>query len=211
MASQQEFSLETWMKPGRDAFEYWISFFPTAPMFGVPWRFGDMAEGFGGAFDMSSMMMPGVPAVKPNGKTASKAEAKTAPKAATKPIDSVKPMAAAKTAPKAETTVTAPAPKAAAPKAQAKAAPKAAPKAPAKKGVPAALMSEAPAAPDDLKLIKGIGPGLEKQLNGLGVYTFAQLSGFSDADLTWVDTNLTAFKGRCFRDDWVGQAKALMA
>ena len=75
---------------------------------------------------------------------------------------------------------------------------------------PAALMDTAPESADDLKLIKGIGPKLERQLNGLGVHTFAQIAGFTDADLAWIDDHLTAFKGRCFRDDWAAQAKALL-
>ena len=75
---------------------------------------------------------------------------------------------------------------------------------------PATLMDRAPDAPSDLKLIKGIGPGLEKQLNGLGVYTFEQIAAFSSPDLEWVNENLTSFKGRCFRDDWIGQARALV-
>ncbi|HET7410604.1 MAG TPA: hypothetical protein VFJ13_10420, partial [Paracoccaceae bacterium] len=36
------FPFDTWARPGKDAFEFWISFFPTAPMFGVEWRFADM-------------------------------------------------------------------------------------------------------------------------------------------------------------------------
>jgi large subunit ribosomal protein L19 len=60
---------------------------------------------------------------------------------------------------------------------------------------------------DDLKMIKGIGPGLERQLNDLGLYHFDQLAKMTKADLTWIDANITRFKGRCFRDDWTGQAK----
>lgn len=74
---------------------------------------------------------------------------------------------------------------------------------------PTNLMSESPATPDDLKMIRGVGPGLESKLNALGIYTFDQIAEFSDDNLVWVDENLTAFKGRCFRDDWIGQAKSL--
>jgi NADH-quinone oxidoreductase subunit E len=76
--------------------------------------------------------------------------------------------------------------------------------------VPASLLVEAPRDADDLTVIKGIGPGLARQLNGLGVYKLAQLAEFSEEDLTWIDANLSSFKGRCFRDDWIGQAKALL-
>ncbi|HUS55365.1 MAG TPA: hypothetical protein VMY41_15350 [Thermohalobaculum sp.] len=38
----------------------------------------------------------------------------------------------------------------------------------------------------------------------------SQIANFSKRDLTRIDKKLTAFKGRCFRDDWVGQAKAIV-
>ena len=65
-----------------------------------------------------------------------------------------------------------------------------------------------PATPDDLKLISGVGPKLEGVLNGLGIYTFEQVSKWKKAERDWVDTYLK-FKGRIERDDWVKQAKAL--
>lgn len=65
-----------------------------------------------------------------------------------------------------------------------------------------------PASPDDLKLISGVGPKLEEKLHGLGVYTFAQVAGWSRAERQWVDDHLK-FRGRIERDDWAGQAKAL--
>ena len=65
-----------------------------------------------------------------------------------------------------------------------------------------------PASPDDQKLISGVGPKLEKVLNDLGIYTFAQVSKWKKAERDWVD-NYLKFKGRIERDDWVKQAKAL--
>ncbi|MCG6858330.1 MAG: dipeptide ABC transporter ATP-binding protein [Salaquimonas sp.] len=65
-----------------------------------------------------------------------------------------------------------------------------------------------PARPDDLKLISGVGPALEKKLNGLGIYTYAQVAKWKKAERTWMDEHLN-FKGRIERDDWVGQAKKL--
>lgn len=76
---------------------------------------------------------------------------------------------------------------------------------------PKVLLDKRPDETDDLKAIKGIGPDLERQLNGLGLYRFDQLAKMSDADLAWVDANITRFKGRCFRDDWVGQAKSRLS
>ncbi len=82
---------------------------------------------------------------------------------------------------------------AAKPKAEAKAAPKAAAK---------------DAAADDLKKLSGVGPALEKKLHEAGVTTFAQIAGWSDADVADMDEKL-AFKGRIEREGWIEQAKEL--
>ncbi|MBW8282559.1 MAG: NADH-quinone oxidoreductase subunit E [Rhizobium sp.] len=65
-----------------------------------------------------------------------------------------------------------------------------------------------PATPDDLKMISGVGPKIEGILNGLGIYTFAQIAGWHQAEREWVDGYLK-FAGRIERDDWVKQAEAL--
>ena len=62
-----------------------------------------------------------------------------------------------------------------------------------------------PKAVDDLKRIGGIGPKLEKVLNGLGVWTYAQIAAWSPEEIAWVDDYL-AFKGRIGRDGWLEQA-----
>ena len=108
------------------------------------------------------------------------------------------------------------------PKPKAKAAPK--PKATPK---PAPKVEEAPAveysdddkpemlsapqgAPDDLKKIKGVGPKLEKELNGAGVFHFSQIASWTAKEVAWADDNLLdGFKGRISRDNWVSQAKEL--
>lgn len=41
----------------------------------------------------------------------------------------------------------------------------------------------APVVPDNLKVIKGIGPVIERKLNEAGVYTFEQLGGLTVAQL----------------------------
>ena len=76
---------------------------------------------------------------------------------------------------------------------------------------PALLYDAAPDVTDDLKLIKGVGPKLEAELNGMGIYTFAQVASMNEANLAWIDDNLTTFKGRSVRDDWIGQANKLLA
>ncbi len=62
---------------------------------------------------------------------------------------------------------------------------------------------------DDLKVISGIGPKLERTLNGLGIFHYEQIAGWSAQDVSEVD-NLLSFKGRVERDDWIAQAKKLM-
>nr|WP_246525029.1 hypothetical protein [Sphingobium phenoxybenzoativorans] len=94
--------------------------------------------------------------------------------------------------------------------AAAAAKPKAAPK---KAAEPAAAKPApaAPSAPDDLLLLKGVGPKLNTMLVDLGVTSFAQIAGWTDTDLAKVDAQLGAFKGRPVRDHWVDQAKYLAA
>ena len=36
---------------------------------------------------------------------------------------------------------------------------------------------------NDLKKISGVGPFIEKKLNAIGIYTFEQVSKFSDEDI----------------------------
>ena len=73
---------------------------------------------------------------------------------------------------------------------------------------PRTMAAPRKAGADDLKLIKGVGPGLEGTLNGLGIYTYAQISDWKAKEIAWVDDNLK-FKGRIKRDGWVKQAKTL--
>ena len=63
--------------------------------------------------------------------------------------------------------------------------------------------------PDDLKLIVGVGPMLERMLHGLGVATFRQIAHWSERDIAEFDAKLPEFPGRIVRDQWVTQARAL--
>jgi large subunit ribosomal protein L19 len=65
-------------------------------------------------------------------------------------------------------------------------------------------------APDDLTQIKTIGTELAARLGGLGVIKFEQIANFSDDDIANVDEAL-ALEGRIEKDDWVGQARSLLA
>ncbi len=74
-------------------------------------------------------------------------------------------------------------------------------------GKPVALSKDDVVA-DDLKKISGVGPQLEGKLHSLGVYTFKQISQWTEENVKWVDEYLS-FKGRITREDWIAQAKVL--
>lgn len=82
---------------------------------------------------------------------------------------------------------------------------------PVKPKKPRALKAARKGGGDDLKLIKGVGPKLEALLHSLGFFHFDQLADWGPAELAWVDDNLEGFKGRASREDWVAQARDLMA
>ncbi len=62
--------------------------------------------------------------------------------------------------------------------------------------------------PDDLKVIKGIGPKLESLLHEIGVRTYEQIAAFPSDYISQLDDFLS-FTGRIDRDNWVGQAAEL--
>lgn len=67
-----------------------------------------------------------------------------------------------------------------------------------------------PARSDDLKLINGIGPGVEKRLHGVGVFTYARLATLSPADIAAAVADLTGLSAeRIIKQDWIGQARTL--
>lgn len=144
-------SMDAFAAPAREMFEAWISLFPTAPLFGVPWRF---APDFS-LFTEIKAPRPYVPRIK--------ADATDAETVAPAPVAD-EPVAAA----------------------------------PANDG-------------GNVVQIRGIGPRLAAELAEMGINTVADLAALSNDDLARIDAQLTTIKGRCYRDDWVGQAKALLA
>ena len=66
----------------------------------------------------------------------------------------------------------------------------------------------APAVPDDLKRIRGIGRQNEARLNAIGVTTFAQIAAWTKKQQAEIGDRL-AFPGRIEREEWVSQAKVL--
>jgi predicted flap endonuclease-1-like 5' DNA nuclease len=144
------FEPERWVpKDNENPFEYWASLAPTAPLFGVRWRFADDLP------QSASLKVA----------RATEATTNAVVEAFEQVIDGM--------------------------------------------AKPTSLYSAEPKSVDDLKRIKGIGPKLENLLNAMGIYSFEQISKFSEENLAWVDSQLTAFKGRPMRDDWIAQATKL--
>lgn len=65
--------------------------------------------------------------------------------------------------------------------------------------------------PDNLALLKGVGPKLNVLLVSLGVTRFDQIAEWDANDVAEVDQYLGNFKGRVERDNWVDQARLLAA
>jgi len=62
---------------------------------------------------------------------------------------------------------------------------------------------------DNLKMIKGIGPSIEKTLNDLGICRFQQIADMSEFEIDRVAQQLRGFRSRIYREDWIGQARDL--
>ena len=123
---------------------------------------------------------------KPSKKAAAKVEAKA-------------PEAKAEVAPEAKAE--------AAPK-EAKAKKEAAPKADVTAETAAAPLFKAPKGePDDLTVIKGIGPVAAKDLAEQGIITFAQLAKLTDKDVAKIDEHMPFSADQI--KDWREQAKEL--
>lgn len=132
-------------------------------------------------------------------------------------VEPAKPMAVSKPKPepKAKAKAVTPATKnapAKKPAAKKVVKPKAAPAAPSPKAAPSITEIGVPAAvgaPDNLLLLKGVGPKLNTLLIGLGITRFDQIGGWTAEDAAKVDAHLGAFKGRIERDSWIEQAGLL--
>jgi predicted flap endonuclease-1-like 5' DNA nuclease len=60
--------------------------------------------------------------------------------------------------------------------------------------------------PDNLRLLKGVGPKLAAQLNEFGITRFDQLAGLTGNEVALLDKRMGAFEGRIARDRLVEQA-----
>ena len=71
-------------------------------------------------------------------------------------------------------------------------------------------IAQVPVRQDDLKMISGVGPGLEKKLQDAGIKSYAQIAALTDDDIAELEAHVVKFAGRIKRDDWIGQAQQLM-
>ncbi|MDQ0475132.1 50S ribosomal protein L21 [Labrys wisconsinensis] len=78
----------------------------------------------------------------------------------------------------------------------------------------AAAVADVPAAggldASNLSLISGIGPTIEKKLRAAGVTSWNEIAAWTEADIAKWDEEL-ALHGRAAREEWVEQAKELLA
>jgi predicted flap endonuclease-1-like 5' DNA nuclease len=63
---------------------------------------------------------------------------------------------------------------------------------------------------DDLTIISGIGGWIQEKLNVLDIYTFRQISNFTEEDVHTVTEAIEYFPGRIERDEWILQAQELV-
>ena len=62
---------------------------------------------------------------------------------------------------------------------------------------------------NDLTMISGIGPGIQRKLNELGIYSFQQISEMTPQMVDQIAKSIKFFPDRIGRDNWIGQAAAL--
>jgi len=63
---------------------------------------------------------------------------------------------------------------------------------------------------DELTIISGIGGWINEKLNMLEIYTFKQISNFTEEDVQIVTEAIEYFPGRIERDEWILQAGELV-
>lgn len=73
----------------------------------------------------------------------------------------------------------------------------------------AAAVAAAPKV-DDVSLIDGVGPKITTQLAGEGIVALSQIAAMTPVALAALDTKL-GLKGRTAREEWIMQAKDLLA
>ena len=78
----------------------------------------------------------------------------------------------------------------------------------AEKGGDAPLFVAPAGDADDLKLISGVGPVLERRINALGITKWSQVAALTPEQIELLEGSLN-FRGRVSRDNWLQQAEVL--
>lgn len=79
----------------------------------------------------------------------------------------------------------------------------------AKKHIPTSRATEPPAM-DNLQVIDGIGPAIERRLHSIGIFTFTQLAALSPADIAASVADIAGLTSeRIVKQNWIGQAQDL--
>jgi predicted flap endonuclease-1-like 5' DNA nuclease len=63
---------------------------------------------------------------------------------------------------------------------------------------------------NDLTQISGIGPAIQRKLNEIGIYSFQQIAELTPESVEQISKAIKFFPDRIGRDNWIGQAAALM-
>lgn len=63
---------------------------------------------------------------------------------------------------------------------------------------------------DDLTKIEGLGDFLAKKLNGIGIFTYAEIASWTPDRIKNITEQIGYIPGRIEKDDWVGQAALLL-
>ncbi len=74
---------------------------------------------------------------------------------------------------------------------------------------PVWILEEPSERKDNLQVIKGIGPVMEKLLNEIGIFHYNQLARMNESDCLWVSDRIRTFPKRIKRDRWQQQAVEL--
>lgn len=65
--------------------------------------------------------------------------------------------------------------------------------------------------PQDIIVIKGIGPAIKQKLEAMGYQTLQQISTLTEEDILKITQTLRHFPGRIQRERWVEQAREILS
>jgi predicted flap endonuclease-1-like 5' DNA nuclease len=78
-----------------------------------------------------------------------------------------------------------------------------------KSSAPDWLLPAPKGAKDDLKTIRGLGPVIERHLNGIGIFHYHQLARMTSKDVHWIAGRISSFPALNKRYRWAEQARGL--